>query len=61
MPSYAPFYDPKAKAYHRWNTKDLTNAYASICSDLHVEITHNDMLRLFDRANLLVACDPRFG
>ncbi|RPD61039.1 beta-tubulin 2 [Lentinus tigrinus ALCF2SS1-7] len=42
MPSYAPFYDPKAKAYHRWNTKDLTNA-------------------LFDRANLLVACDPRFG
>ncbi|KAI0694645.1 beta-tubulin 2 [Cerioporus squamosus] len=42
MPSYAPFYDPKAKAFHRWNVKDLTNA-------------------LFDRANLLVACDPRFG
>ncbi|KAI0709936.1 beta-tubulin 2 [Earliella scabrosa] len=42
MPSYAPLFDPKAKAFHRWNTKDLTNA-------------------LFDRANLLVACDPRFG
>ncbi|TFK91416.1 beta-tubulin 2 [Polyporus arcularius HHB13444] len=42
MPSYAPFYDPKARAFTRWNTKDLTNA-------------------LFDRANLLVACDPRFG
>ncbi|KAI0749828.1 beta-tubulin 2 [Daedaleopsis nitida] len=42
MPSYAPFYDPKAKAFHRWHTRDLTSA-------------------LFDRANLLVACDPRFG
>ncbi|PIL29829.1 hypothetical protein GSI_08036 [Ganoderma sinense ZZ0214-1] len=42
MPSYAPFYDPKAKAFHRWNVKDLTNA-------------------LFDRHNLLVAVDPRFG
>ncbi|CDO76984.1 hypothetical protein BN946_scf184298.g11 [Trametes cinnabarina] len=42
IPSYAPFFDPKAKAYTRWNVKDLTNA-------------------LFDRTNLLVACDPRFG
>ncbi|KAI0349732.1 beta-tubulin 2 [Trametes cingulata] len=42
IPSYAPLYDPKAKAYVRWNTKDLTSA-------------------VFDRANLLVACDPRFG
>lgn len=42
MPSYAPFFDLKARAFTRWNTKDLTNA-------------------LFDRANLLVACDPRFG
>ncbi|KAI0366268.1 beta-tubulin 2 [Pilatotrama ljubarskyi] len=42
VPSYAPLYDPKAKAYVRWNTKDLTSA-------------------VFDRANLLVACDPRFG
>ncbi|KAI0787979.1 beta-tubulin 2 [Fomes fomentarius] len=42
MPSYAPFFDLKARAFTRWNTKDLTNA-------------------LFDRGNLLVACDPRFG
>ncbi|TBU33607.1 beta-tubulin 2 [Dichomitus squalens] len=42
MPSYAPFYDPKAKAFQRWNTRDLTSA-------------------LFDRHNLLVAVDPRFG
>ena len=42
MPSYAPFYDPKAKAFQRWNTKDLTSA-------------------LFDRHNLLVAVDPRYG
>ncbi|KAI0648941.1 beta-tubulin 2 [Trametes meyenii] len=42
MPSYAPFYDPKARAFLRLSVRDLTNA-------------------LFDRANLLVACDPRFG
>lgn len=30
MPSYAPFYDPKARAFHRWNTKDLTNAYVNL-------------------------------
>ncbi|KAH9945207.1 beta-tubulin 2 [Epithele typhae] len=42
MPSYAPLFDPKSKAFHRWNVKDLTNA-------------------VFDRANLLTACDPRFG
>ena len=30
MPSYAPFYDPKARAFHRWNTKDLTNAYVLV-------------------------------
>ncbi|KAH9902606.1 beta-tubulin 2 [Cubamyces lactineus] len=42
IPSYAPLYDPKAKAYMRQNVKDLTNA-------------------VFDRANYLVACDPRFG
>ncbi|KAI0636266.1 beta-tubulin 2 [Trametes polyzona] len=42
MPSYAPFYDPKSRAYMRWNVKDLTSA-------------------VFDRSNLLVACDPRFG
>lgn len=42
MPSYAPFYDPKAKAFLRMSINDLTSA-------------------LFDRKNLLVACDPRFG
>ncbi|KAI0784566.1 beta-tubulin 2 [Abortiporus biennis] len=42
MPSYAPFYDPKAKAFVRHTIADLTHA-------------------LFDRRNLLVACDPRYG
>ncbi|CAL1716087.1 unnamed protein product [Somion occarium] len=42
MPSYAPFYDPNAKAFIRMSVNDLTQA-------------------LFDRRNLLVACDPRFG
>ncbi|OBZ72040.1 Tubulin beta-2 chain [Grifola frondosa] len=42
MPSYAPFYDPSAKAFVRLSVSDLTSA-------------------LFDRRNLLVACDPRFG
>jgi len=42
MPSYAPFFDPKAKAFSRTTVSDLTTA-------------------LFDRRNLLVACDPRFG
>lgn len=59
MPSYAPFFDLKARAFTRWNTKDLTNAYvASIRSQMRVL---KSMRRLFDRANLLVACDPRFG
>lgn len=42
MPSYAPFFDPKARAFTRMTVPDLTSA-------------------LFDRRNLLVACDPRFG
>ncbi|KAI0926238.1 Tubulin beta-2 chain [Taiwanofungus camphoratus] len=42
MPSYAPFYDPNARAFVRPTVPDLTSA-------------------LFDRRNLLVACDPRFG
>ncbi|KAI0258362.1 beta-tubulin 2 [Gloeopeniophorella convolvens] len=41
-PSYAPFYDPKARSFTRVSVPDLTSA-------------------LFDRKNLLVACDPRFG
>ncbi|KAF9532700.1 beta-tubulin 2 tubb2 [Crepidotus variabilis] len=42
MPSYTPFFDPKAKQYERESVPDMTKA-------------------LFDRKNLLVACDPRFG
>ncbi|KAH9917025.1 beta-tubulin 2 [Fomitopsis serialis] len=42
MPSYAPFFDPRSKAFVRMTVPDLTSA-------------------LFDRKNLLVACDPRFG
>ncbi|KAF9478839.1 beta-tubulin 2 tubb2 [Pholiota conissans] len=42
MPSYAPFYDPKAKHFEGTSVAELTKA-------------------LFDRKNLLVACDPRFG
>ncbi|THH29436.1 hypothetical protein EUX98_g4762 [Antrodiella citrinella] len=42
IPSYAPFYDPKAKAFMRMSVNDLTHA-------------------LFDRRNILVACDPRHG
>ncbi|EMD31281.1 hypothetical protein CERSUDRAFT_119830 [Gelatoporia subvermispora B] len=42
MPSYAPFFDPKARAFVRLTVQDLTSA-------------------MFDRRNLLVACDPRFG
>ncbi|KJA20575.1 hypothetical protein HYPSUDRAFT_43088 [Hypholoma sublateritium FD-334 SS-4] len=42
MPSYAPFFDPKAKQFERTSIAELTKA-------------------LFDRKNLLVACDPRFG
>ncbi|KAF8886071.1 beta-tubulin 2 tubb2 [Gymnopilus junonius] len=42
MPSYAPFFDPKAKHFEKNSVSELTKA-------------------LFDRKNLLVACDPRFG
>ncbi|KAI5120202.1 hypothetical protein M0805_006308 [Coniferiporia weirii] len=42
MPSYAPFFDPKAINYSGGSTAELAQA-------------------LFDRKNLLVACDPRFG
>ncbi|TCD64053.1 Tubulin beta-2 chain [Steccherinum ochraceum] len=42
IPSYAPFYDPKARAFMRMSVPDLTHA-------------------VFDRRNMLVACDPRFG
>ncbi|EPT05580.1 hypothetical protein FOMPIDRAFT_1021375 [Fomitopsis schrenkii] len=42
MPSYAPFFNPRSKAFVRMSVNDLTSA-------------------LFDRRNLLVACDPRLG
>ncbi|KAF9223303.1 beta-tubulin [Gyrodon lividus] len=42
MPSFAPFYDPKARAFQKMSVPELTSS-------------------LFDRRNLLVACDPRFG
>ncbi|KAF8135192.1 beta-tubulin [Boletus edulis] len=42
MPSFAPFYDPKDKAFQKLSVSELTSS-------------------LFDRRNLLVACDPRFG
>ncbi|KAF8839510.1 beta-tubulin 2 [Paxillus ammoniavirescens] len=42
MPSFAPFYDPKARAFQKLSIPELTAS-------------------LFDRRNLLVACDPRFG
>ncbi|KAL4062879.1 Tubulin/FtsZ, GTPase domain-containing protein [Scleroderma yunnanense] len=42
MPSYGPFYDPKASAFQKVSVPDLTSS-------------------LFERRNLLVACDPRFG
>ncbi|TDL17966.1 beta-tubulin 2 [Rickenella mellea] len=42
MPSYAPFFDPKAKLFQGTTVSELTQS-------------------LFDRKNLLVACDPRFG
>ncbi|KAG1737147.1 beta-tubulin 2 [Suillus paluster] len=42
MPSFAPFYDPKARTFQRLSVSELTSS-------------------LFDRRNLLVASDPRFG
>ncbi|OAX41449.1 beta-tubulin 2 [Rhizopogon vinicolor AM-OR11-026] len=42
MPSFAPFYDPKARTFQRLSVPELTSS-------------------LFDRKNLLVASDPRFG
>ncbi|KAK7690983.1 Tubulin beta-2 chain [Cerrena zonata] len=42
MPSYAPYFDPKARAFIRMGVNELTQS-------------------LFDRRNLLVACDPRHG
>ncbi|KAG6372263.1 beta-tubulin [Boletus reticuloceps] len=42
MPSFAPFYNPKDKAFQKLSVSELTSS-------------------LFDRRNLLVACDPRFG
>lgn len=42
MPSFAPFYDPKARTFQRLSVSELTSS-------------------LFDKRNLLVASDPRFG
>ncbi len=58
MPSYAPFFDPKAKHFERTSVPDLTKAYADLfCPEVCSYIPPS----LFDRKNLLVACDPRFG
>ncbi|KAG5638110.1 Tubulin beta-2 chain [Sphagnurus paluster] len=42
MPSYAPFYNPKSRAFQGTSIPELTKA-------------------LFDRKNLLVACNPAHG
>ncbi|KAG0701224.1 beta-tubulin 2 [Suillus ampliporus] len=42
IPSFAPFYDPKARTFQRFSVSELTSS-------------------LFEKKNLLVASDPRFG
>jgi len=59
MPSYAPFYDPKAKHFEKNSVAELTKAYGVRISSIPAS-TH-PFYSLFDRKNLLVACDPRFG
>ena len=60
MPSYAPFYDPRAVKYEKNSVPELTKAYVATfpSSQRYISTT---LCSLFDRKNLLVACDPRFG
>jgi len=62
MPSYGPFYDPKAKSYYGASVPELTSSYVLLsfrCRMLGSWL--NSFHSLFDRRNLLVACDPRLG
>jgi len=58
MPSYAPIYDPNAKAYEKVSVPELTKAYVS--SPFFLAF-YEFLASLFDRKHLYVACDPRFG
>ncbi|PPQ72786.1 hypothetical protein CVT26_003315 [Gymnopilus dilepis] len=61
MPSYAPFYDPKARHFEKNSVSELTKAYVAFCHNSGKQLISDGCVRLFDRKNLLVACDPRFG
>jgi tubulin beta len=66
MPSYAPIFDPKQKAYYGVRVQDLTTrcaspsfpSFPSIC----LFCAYSNILNsLFDKKNLFVAVDPSFG
>ena len=62
MPSYAPFVDARSKKYENVSIPDLTRAYVVPFKRWFFKCQGSDkVFRLFDRKNLLVACDPRFG
>lgn len=60
MPSYGPFFDPKAKSFQGTTVSELTQSCA-LSVVLASFLTNVANSRLFDRRNLLVACDPRLG
>ena len=62
-PSYAPLFDPKAQLYQRTSVPDLTSAYVDrpLGKEDNSLVDASFITSLFDRKNLLVACDPRFG
>lgn len=59
MPSYGPFVADSAKSYSSHNVNELTQSY--VYGFISVSTLLTTRSSLFDRKNLLVACDPKFG
>ncbi|KAF9647894.1 beta-tubulin 2 [Thelephora ganbajun] len=60
MPSYAPFVAAGSESFLRTSVADLTTACAFVLK-FHLLLIDMPPPSLFDRHNLLVACDPRHG
>lgn len=60
-PSYAPFHTAGAQAYARVSVQEITQAYVLCSFDAYIPTNCVCLYRLFDRRNLLVAADPRYG
>jgi tubulin beta len=61
VPSYAPFVAQQSVAYQGTSVSELTQAYVNGLLFLHLILNALICNSLFNKHNMLVACNPQFG